>query len=71
MSEKKTIKVVKRNQRGATTKAKSKEKTAQKTARDMVATVSSWVNDFQRKRRAETTKAIDSLMQARHQPNEA
>ena len=70
MSEKKTIKVVKRDDRGTTTKAKSKEKTAQKAARDMVATVSSWVNDFQRKRRTETTKAIDNLMRAR-QPNEA
>jgi len=70
MSEKKTIKVVKRDDRGTTTKAKSKEKTAQKTAREMVATVSSWVNDFQRKRRTETTKAIDNLIRAR-QPNEA
>lgn len=70
MSDKKTIRVVKRVER-VTGKPKSKEKTAQTIGRDMVATVSSWVNDFQHKRRIETAEAITSLVQARRQPAES
>jgi hypothetical protein len=36
----------------------------------MVTTVTSWVNDFQQRQRAETSKAIENLIRAR-QPNEA
>jgi len=73
MSDKKTIKVVKRGERDAARRAKSKsgDKSAQKTARDMVETVSSWVNDFQRKRRQATSDAIKNLVQARQQPAES
>jgi len=71
MSDKKTIKVVKRVERDAAQRAKSKDKNAQKTARDMVATVASWVDDFQRNRRHETSEAIRNLVQARRQPAES
>ena len=73
MSEKKGIKVVKRAERGNRKAASSKSKrdSARKSARDMVATVTNWVNEFQEKQTSETAKAISNLMRARHQPNEA
>ena len=71
MSDKKTIKVVKRVERDAARRAKSKDKSPQKTARDMVATVASWVDDFQRNRRHETSEAISNLVRARRQPAES
>jgi hypothetical protein len=71
MSDKKTIKVVKREDRNAARGAKSKDKSAQKKAHEIVDTVSSWVNDFQRKRHQETAQAITSLLQSRRQPAES
>ena len=68
MSEKKVIRIVKRDERQT---KRSKKKAAPKTARDMVTTVTSWVSDFQRKRRDETSEAIKSLVQARRQPAES
>jgi hypothetical protein len=69
MTEKKGIKVIKRAERDkqiAPKTAKTRER-SQKTARDMVSTVTSWVNDVQRKRRAETVEAIQNLLRARRQ----
>jgi len=59
MSEKKVIKVVKREERNsqqqkASAKVKSAGETAQQAARDMVNTVTNWVSEFQQKRRSET-----------------
>ena len=73
MSEKKTIKVVKRAERGnrKPLNSQTKRDSARKTARNMVATVTNWVNELQEKRTLETTKAISNLMRARQQPNEA
>ena len=73
MSEKKGIKIVKRAERGKRKPASSKTKrdSARKSARDMVATVTDWVNEFQEKQTNETAKAINSLIRARQQPNEA
>src|SRR2546422_4322299 len=72
MSEKK-IKVVKRAERGKRkpASAKTRRDSARKAARDMVATVTDWVNEFQEKQTRDTTKAINNLMRARQQPNEA
>lgn len=70
MTKKAPIKVIKRgelNQR----ENHVVERTPQETARDMVATVSNWVNEFQQKRRTETTQAIKSLFPEPAQPNEA
>jgi len=73
MSEKKSVKVIKREERGKKKPASSRARreSARKTATDMVATVSSWVNEFQQRQRKDTSKAIESLLQARQQPNEA
>ena len=73
MSEKRIVKVVKRAERGKRkpSSAKSATDTARKSARDMVATVTNWVNEFQQKRCVETSEAIKGLVRARHQPNEA
>lgn len=70
MSEKK-IKVIKREER-VLTKAnrRSARHNKRKTPTDMVTTVTGWVNDFQKRQRDETSKAIESLIRAR-QPNEA
>lgn len=71
MSEKK-VKIIKRAERGKRKpSAKSARDSARKAATDMVATVGTWVNEFQERQREETTKAIDSLIRSRQQPNEA
>ena len=73
MSEKKSIKVVKRAERANRKSAsvKARRDSARKSARNMVATVTDWVNEFQEKQTHETTKAINNLIRARQQPNEA
>ena len=71
MSEKKVVKVIKREER-VQKKASSRAARNNKRKRptDMVSTVTSWVNDFQQRQRVETSKAIENLIRAR-QPNEA
>lgn len=65
MKKKIPIKVIKRDERSrqqhAAEEAAPERKSAQEAARDMVATVTQWVNEFQQKRRTETTRAIKSL----------
>ena len=69
MKNKTPIKVIKRDERNrqkqATEEVKVERKSAQETAREMVATVSQWVNEFQQKRRVETTRAIKTLFSDR------
>jgi uncharacterized membrane-anchored protein len=60
MSEKKTIKVIKKGEKTRPI-VKAKAATARDTARDMVETVTNWVAEFQQKRRAETTNALRLL----------
>ncbi len=73
MTTKTPIKVIKRNERNRLeTEAENSpevKKTAQETARDMVATVSNWVNEFQQKRRTETKQAIKTLFPEPPQPS--
>ena len=72
MSEKKSIKVVKREDRSKRKpNARVAREIARKAATDMVATVSSWVSEFQQKQSSETSKAIENLVRVRQQPNEA
>ena len=76
MTKKTPIKVIKRDERNRKESAaeQPQRKSAQETARDMVNTVSNWVNEFQQKRRTETTRttrAIQSLFRDPAQPNEA
>lgn len=62
MSEKKTIRIVKKGEKQVRPPAaKAKTNTARETARDMVDTVTNWVNEFQQRRRAETTNALRIL----------
>ncbi len=65
MQKKIPIKVIKRDERNRqqqTAPAEVAERTtAKEAARDMVATVSQWVNEFQQKRRSETAQAIKTL----------
>jgi predicted glycosyl hydrolase (DUF1957 family) len=64
MKTKQSIKIIKRGERAVEKAAPEQEvanKTAKESARDMVATVSSWVNEFQQRRRDETAQAIKTL----------
>jgi hypothetical protein len=71
MSEKKVVKVIKREERvQKKASARSARNNKRKRPTDMVSTVTSWVNDFQQRQRVETSKAIENLIRAR-QPNEA
>lgn len=73
MQTKTPIKVIKREERtrqeNVAESATNVKKTAQETARDMVTTVSNWVNEFQQKRRTETKQAIKSLFPEPPQPS--
>jgi hypothetical protein len=60
MSEKKTIRIIKKGEKPRPI-VKAKANTARETARDMVDTVTNWVTEFQKKRRAETTNALRIL----------
>jgi uncharacterized membrane-anchored protein len=76
MTKKTPIKVIKRDERNRkeSVAEQPQRKSAQETARDMVNTVTNWVNEFQQKRRTETTRttrAIQSLFTDTTQPNEA
>jgi DNA topoisomerase VI subunit B len=72
MSEKKVVKVIKREERVVQKKASARARNSKrKTPTDMVSTVTGWVSEFQQKQRTETSKAIENLMRARQQPNEA
>ncbi len=64
MNTKAQIKVIKRNERSrhnVVAEESAAHKTTQQTARDMVATVSGWVSEFQQTRRSETRQAIKNL----------
>jgi formylglycine-generating enzyme required for sulfatase activity len=60
MSEKKTIRIVKKGE-NIRPVVKAKTNTARETARDMVGTVTNWVTEFQKRRREETTNALRIL----------
>ena len=57
MSEKKTIRIVKKGEKSRPI-VKAKAASARETARDMVETVTNWVNEFQQRRRNETSNAV-------------
>ncbi|MDQ3920017.1 MAG: hypothetical protein M3348_16250 [Acidobacteriota bacterium] len=65
MKKKAPIKIIKRDERSRQQKPAegvvAERKSTQEAARDMVATVTQWVNEFQQKRRVETTRAIKTL----------
>ena len=66
MQKKIPIKVIKRDERTrqqqqSAAEVATERPTAKEAARDMVANVSKWVNEFQQKRRSETAQAIKTL----------
>lgn len=75
MSKKTPIKVIKRDERNrqeqSSEKVKPVRQSAQEAARDMVANVTNWVNEFQQKRRVETSNALKTLFPEPQQPSEA
>ena len=60
MSEKKQVRIVKKGEKKSPA-VKVKTNSARDTARDMVDTVTNWVNEFQKRRRDETTVALRIL----------
>jgi hypothetical protein len=71
MSTKKAIRVIKKGERNRQEKPAAKTKPTRDTARDMVATVTNWVNELQQRRRTETARAIKSLLPDNPRPSEA
>lgn len=71
MSEKKAIKIIKKDERARKTVPAVKGNTKAQTAREMVQTVTNWVNELQQKRRVETAQAIKSLLPKSPRPSEA
>lgn len=64
MTTNKSIKIIKRGERAALEASASEseqKKSAHEAARDVVATVTEWVNEFQQKRRTETSQALKTL----------
>ena len=76
MSKKTPIKVIKRAERDRQEKetevVKTTRPSAPEAAREIVANVTNWVQEFQQKRRTETAQAIKTLLTDRPaQPSEA
>jgi flagellar hook-basal body complex protein FliE len=62
MSEKKAIKIIKKDERARRQKPAPKGTTTAQTAREMVKTVTNWVNELQQKRHTETANAIKLML---------
>ncbi len=73
MNAKGKIKVVKKGTRVVETEkaAISRSKVAKEASRQMVSNVSSWVNEFQQRKRIETRQAFENLFPNQTQPNNA
>ncbi|HEV2802317.1 MAG TPA: hypothetical protein VGW12_17730 [Pyrinomonadaceae bacterium] len=67
MTTNKSIKIIKRGERAAQSIAAAEttnneaKKSTHEAAREVVATVTEWVNEFQQKRRTETSQALKTL----------
>ena len=72
MPNKLKVKVIKRGEVAKAAKpVKTEAPSKRAAARDMVSTVSNWVNDFQSRKRDETKIALEQLFAQRQQPNES
>ena len=75
MSEKAKIKIIKKGELNVAAKPAEKpaviEKKSKQAAREMVSTVSTWVNEFQQRRRDETKQAIEKFFTPAPQTNGA
>lgn len=61
MSGKKTVRIIKKGQLKSQQTVERKANSPRETARDMVKTVTNWVNELQQKRSAETANALKFL----------
>ena len=71
MSEKKTIKIIKKDELARKQKPAPKIHKSGQTARDLVQTVTNCVNELQQKRRTETANAIKLMLPKNPRANEA
>lgn len=70
MTAKAKIKIIKKGEiKVVETPAKVEKVTKQQAAREMVSTVSNWVNEFQQRRRFETKQAIEKFLTNKPQTN--
>lgn len=71
MTAKAKIKVIKKGELKAAVKSAKpavvEKHSTKQAAREMVSTVSNWVNDFQQRKRDETRQALDMLFKAQPQ----
>lgn len=71
MTAKPKIKVIKKSEvKVAEKPAVVEKKSKQEAAREMVSTVSNWVNDFQQRKRLETRQAIETLFSGQPKASE-
>lgn len=72
MTAKAKIKVIKKSEvKTVEVPVKVRKATKQQAAREMVSTVSTWVSEFQQKRRFETKQAIEKFLSNKPQTNGA
>jgi hypothetical protein len=71
MSGKKTIKIIKKNERNRQEPSVPKSNGAREAAREMVQTVTNWVNELQQTKRTETAAALKMLLSESPRPSEA
>lgn len=67
MTAKAKIKVIKKGEIKSVAKPVVVEKKSNQAAREMVSTVSNWVNEFQQRRRDETKQAIEKFFPSQPQ----
>lgn len=71
MSGKKTIKVIKKEERKRKEATVPKGAGAREAAREMVQNVTNWVNELHQKQRVETSEALKLLLSETPRPSEA
>ncbi|HMO81677.1 MAG TPA: hypothetical protein PKD24_12885 [Pyrinomonadaceae bacterium] len=72
MTNKAKVRVIKKNDIAVKNKpAPAETKSKREAAREMVSTVSTWVNDFQSRKRDETKIAFEQLFAQHPQPSES
>ncbi len=71
MSLKKQVRVIKKEERNRRETPVEKTTTGRDTAREMVKTVTNWVNELQQRRHSEAGDAIKTLLSKNPRPSEA
>lgn len=70
MTTKARVKVIKKKEINNSTEPVRIEVSTKKAAREMVSTVTDWVNEFQHRRREETKQAFEMLFSTQPKPSE-